>query len=97
MAESVIDSVLESVDCLLATVPNPVPSAGQLRHARRRGIALLSRAAHPARRPLLAGIGTADVLAEQLRRGLTSDNALAAKADTLIRKFRRPRCFNEQT
>jgi hypothetical protein len=68
--ESVIDSMLESVDSLLAAVPNPVPSAGQLRQARGQGVAHLSRATHRARRPLLAGIGTADLIAHQLRRGL---------------------------
>jgi hypothetical protein len=69
--ESVIDSIFESVDSLLASVPNPVPSAGQLRQARGRGVAHLSRATHRARRPLLAGIGTADLIAEQLRRHLS--------------------------
>jgi hypothetical protein len=68
--ESVIDSMVESVDSLLAAVPNPVPSAGQLRQARGRGVAQLARATDRARKPLLAGIGTADLIAGQLRRHL---------------------------
>ena len=80
--ESVIDSMLESVDSLLAVVPNPVPSAGQLRQARGRGVAHLSRATHRARTPLLAGIGTADLIAEQLRRHLTLRTAPSHYAST---------------
>jgi hypothetical protein len=80
--ESVIDSMVESVDSILSSVPNPVPSAGQLRQARGRGVAHLSRATHRARRPLLAGIGTADLIAEQLRRHLTLRNAPSQDAST---------------
>ena len=63
----IVASFVDSVDVLLDTVPNPVPSAGQLRQARGRGGEHLSRAIRPARRPLLAGIGTADLILDRCR------------------------------
>jgi hypothetical protein len=57
---AVIDSIAEAVDSVLARVPNPVPTAGQLRHTRTRGgeqLRGLGRVACPARRPVLAGVG----------------------------------------
>lgn len=65
---ALIEVVLGVVDYLLAGVPNPVPSAGQLRLARQRGLPVLVGPARRVRRPLLAGIGTADLLAEHLLR-----------------------------
>ena len=69
---AVIESVLGVVDRVLAGIPNPVPSSGQLRQIRGRTLPqLMSPVATPvrrARRPLLAAIGTADLLADQTRR-----------------------------
>jgi hypothetical protein len=76
---AVIEAMLGVVDSLLARVPNPVPSSGQLRQARGRGSLTLASAFRRARRPLLAGIGTADLLAEQLLRGLNVQIDLSAE------------------
>lgn len=69
---SVIESVLEVVDWVLAGIPNPVPSSGQLRQIRGRALPpVISPVVNPvrrARRPLLAAIGTADLLADRTRR-----------------------------
>lgn len=60
-----IEATLGVLDYFLAGVPIPVPSSGQLRRARRRLPALV-RPARRVRRPLLAGVGTVDLLVEQL-------------------------------
>lgn len=60
-----IEATLGVLDYFLASVPIPVPSSGQLRRARRRLPALV-RPARRVRRPLLAGVGTVDLLVEQL-------------------------------
>lgn len=69
---AVIESVLSVVDRVLAGIPNPVPSSGQLRQIRGRGLpAVINPVVTPvraARRPLLAAIGTADLLADQTKR-----------------------------
>lgn len=65
---AVIESMLGVVDWVLAGVPNPVPSSGQLRQLRGRGMPTVTAPARRVRRPLLAAIGTADLLADQTRR-----------------------------
>lgn len=68
---SVIESMLGVVDWVLAAIPNPVPSSGQLRQIRGRGLPLVINPVitpvRRARRPLLAAIGTADLLADRTR------------------------------
>ena len=67
---AVTDLIVASVDAALALVPNPVPTAGQLRQARARRDERLrgvGRAARPARKPLLAGVGAGEWLVELLR------------------------------
>lgn len=62
---AVIDSFADSMDSVLVMVPNPVPTAGQLRHTRKRGVeqlGRLGRVARPARRPVLAGVGAGELL-----------------------------------
>ena len=68
---SVIDSVVVAVEWLLTALPNPVPTAGRLRHARGRGGEQLGRVTSPVRRPLLAGIGTADLIIHHGRATMT--------------------------
>jgi hypothetical protein len=69
---AVIESVLSVVDRVLAGIPNPVPSSGQLRQIRGRTFpTVINPVVTPvraARRPLLAAIGTADLLADQTKR-----------------------------
>jgi hypothetical protein len=65
---TVIESLLGVVDRVLAGVPNPVPSSGQLRQLRSRGRPIVIDPVRRARRPLLAAIGTADLLADRTRR-----------------------------
>ena len=65
---ALIDSITESVDSVPAMIPNPVPTAGQLRQARARGgerLRGVGRAARPARRPVLAGVGAGDLLVDR--------------------------------
>lgn len=62
----VITLVVESVDSALAAVPNPVPSGGQLRTSRAHGRDDLAAGVIRVRKPVLAGIGAADWLAERL-------------------------------
>jgi hypothetical protein len=68
---SVIELVVASVEWLLTALPSPVPTAGRLRHARGRGGEQLSRVTSPVRRPVLAGIGTADLIIHHGRAALT--------------------------
>lgn len=77
---AVIDSIVESVDSVLVMVPNPVPTAAQLRRTRKRGgeqLGGLGRVARPARRPMLAGVGAADLL---IHRWWPTDAASATTA-----------------
>jgi hypothetical protein len=60
--EMIVTTIVGSVDTLVSAVPNPVPSAGQLRQARDLSAAQLDRLTRPARRPVLAGLGTADLI-----------------------------------
>ena len=69
--DALVESLLASVDQVLAGVPNPVPSSGQLRRARGRGASQVSSVSRRVQRPLLAGIGAADLIAEQLRQRLS--------------------------
>jgi hypothetical protein len=66
--DTVIDSVSGSmetgIESVLASVPNPVPTAGQLRIARSRAAHWLTHISNPARRPLLAGLGTLQITTE---------------------------------
>lgn len=65
---TVIDSIMESVDALLALIPNPVPTAGQLRRTRKRGreqLRGLGRITGPARRPALASVGAGELLLQR--------------------------------
>jgi hypothetical protein len=52
------------IESVLASVPNPVPTAGQLRIARSRAARWLTHISNPARRPLLAGLGTLQITTE---------------------------------
>lgn len=66
---AVIDSITESVDSVLARVPNPVPTAGQLRHTRKRGgeqLRGLGSVARPARKPALASVGAGELLVHRV-------------------------------
>jgi hypothetical protein len=56
----VIDPVVESVEDVVAWVPNPVPTSGQLREARARAVGAFEEATRPARRPVLAAVGAAE-------------------------------------
>jgi hypothetical protein len=64
-----IESAVEIVDRVLAGVPNPVPSSGQLRQLRGRSLPVVTSPVRRVRRPLLAAIGTADLLADRLGGG----------------------------
>ena len=64
---SAIESALEAVDRVLAGIPNPVPSSGQLRQARGQVLRTAASPVRRVRRPLLAVIGTVDLLADQTR------------------------------
>jgi hypothetical protein len=65
---AVIDSFVELVDSVLVLVPNPVPTARQLRQTRNLGGEQLRRVgvvARPVRRPVLAGIGAGELLIDR--------------------------------
>jgi hypothetical protein len=65
---AVIDSFAELVDSVLVLVPNPVPTAEQLRQARDLGgeqLRWVGVVARPVRRPVLAGIGAGELLVDR--------------------------------
>lgn len=64
---SVIEAMLDVMDRVLAGIPNPVPSSGQLRRARRQALRTATGPVHKVRRPVLAVIGTVDLLADRTR------------------------------
>lgn len=65
VAESAIGSAFDTLDSMLALVPNPMPSSGQLRQIRGRGGDHLAAAARRARRPALVWVGTMDLIVER--------------------------------
>jgi hypothetical protein len=48
------------------TIPNPVPTSGELRIARARLAEALSSPLHGVRMPVLAGVGAADLVLDSL-------------------------------
>jgi len=64
--DRVITLVVDSVDSALEAVPNPIPSGGQLRTTRSNRRENLSAGVSRIRKPVLAGIGAADWLAERV-------------------------------
>ncbi len=62
----VITLFVDSVDSALEAVPNPIPSGGQLRTTRSNQRENLTAGVNRIRKPVLAGIGAADWLAERL-------------------------------
>ena len=84
---SVIESALDVVDRVLAGIPNPVPSAGQLRQVRGQALRTAASPVRRVRRPLLAVIGTVDLLADQTRGldlGIDLPAGLRANAEELV-------------
>lgn len=70
LAVAVIDSITDSIDSALVMLPNPVPTAGQLRDTRKRGglqLRRLGRVTYSARRPVLAGVGAGELLVHRWR------------------------------
>lgn len=64
--DKVISLLTDSVDSALGAIPNPIPSGGQLRTSRARGRQSFAAGANRVRKPILAGIGAADWLAQRL-------------------------------
>jgi hypothetical protein len=62
-----VSPAVDSVESALATIPNPVPTSGDVRIARSHVLRPAARAIRGLRRPLLAGLGGADLVLEWAR------------------------------